>query len=363
MKQLLRKLVFLLLSVSTGAYGQGMSESFALSKGDLIENLLFNYYDELEFNGSVLVVENNQIIYENTFGFADFETEEPLDAEMPFYLASLSKQFTAASIIKLAEEGKLSLDDPLKKYLRMMPKMYDPVKIHHLLTHTGGVPDYINNLEIAEPGLTNMDVYEALIKQKHLTSAPGNKYRYSNSGYVLLAMIIQVASGQTIESYFQQHIFDAFDMNNTFVYTASTANIKRVKGYDAKNKLNDYSLLTVGDGGIYATARDLNKWEQALNSGKFIKKESLEKVYSPVVLTNGRTRRYGYGWEIGSNSQGKLVYHSGEIAGFRTYVESQLASGNAVIILTNNSFSKVAQLRNTLVKILDGRLVALPEGK
>ena len=97
-------------------------------------------------------------------------------------------------------------------------------------------------------------------------------------------------------------------------------------------------MLTVGDGGIYASALDLYKWEQALNSGKFIKKESLDKVYTPVVLTNGRSRRYGYGWEIGSNSQGKLVYHSGEIAGFRTYIERQLVSGNTVIILTNNSF-------------------------
>jgi len=355
--------LLLLILAAAGADGQGRSENFALSKGDLIENLLFNYYDELEFNGSVLVVENDQIIYENTFGFADFDSEEPLDAKMPFYLASLAKQFTAAAIIKLEEEGKLSLDDPLKKYLPMMPKIYDPIKIHHLLTHTAGVPDYINNLEIAEPGFTNMDVYKALIKQRYLTSIPGNKYRYSNSGYVLLAMIIQVASGQTIESYFQQHIVDVYNMDNAFVYSLSTADMKRVKGYTTKKRLNDYNLLTVGDGGIYASALDLYKWEQGLNSGKFIKKESLDKVYTPVVLTNGRSRRYGYGWEIGSNSQGKLVYHSGEIAGFRTYIERQLVSGNSVIILTNNSFSQVAQLRNTLVKILDGRLNSLPEEK
>lgn len=362
MKVILCRLFFLLFFTSV-VYGQGRSDNFALSKGDLIENLLFKYYDELDFNGSVLVVENNQIIYENTFGFADFENEEPLDAEMPFYLASLGKQFTAAAVIKLEEEGKLSLDDPIKKYLRMMPKMYDPIKIRHLLTHTAGVPDYINKLQIAKPGLTNMEVYEALVKLRSLNFVPGNKYRYSNSGYVLLALIVQVASGQTIENYFQEHIFDAFEMNNAFVFSLATANRQRVKGYTSKKKLYDYNLMTVGDGGIYASARDLYKWEQALNTGQFITKESLDRIYTQVVLTNGRSRRYGFGWEIGSNSQGKLVYHDGELAGFRSYIERQLVSGNAIIILTNNSFSQVANLRNTLVKILDGRVNTLPEEK
>ena len=363
MKVVFHRLSFLFILASTLSYGQGMSENFALSKGDLIEDLLFNYYDELDFNGSVLVVENNQIIYENTFGFADFENGEPLDAELPFYLASLGKQFTAAAIIKLEEEGRLSIDDPIKKYLPMMPKIYDPIKIHHLLTHTSGVPDYINNLQIVEPGLTNMDVYKALIKQRSLYFTPGNKYRYSNSGYVLLAMIIQVASGQTIENYFQSRIFDTFHMDNAFVCSASTTNRRRVKGYTNKMKPDDYNLLTVGDGGIYATARDLYIWGQALNSGKFISKESLDRVYMQVVLTSGRSRRYGYGWEIGSNSEGKLVYHDGELAGFRTYMERQLTPGNAIIILTNNSFSQVANLRNTLVKILDGRLNTVPQEK
>jgi len=357
-----RLLIFFFITATT-VFGQGKSENFALSKGDLIENLLFNYYDELDFNGSVLVVENNQIIYENTFGFADFDNEEPLDAKMPFYLASLGKQFTAAAIIKLEEEGKLSLDDPIKKYLRMMPKIYDPIKIHHLLTHTAGVPDYINKLQITESGLTNMDVYEALVKLRSLNFVPGNKYRYSNSGYILLALIVQVASGQTIENYFQQQIFDAFHMDNAFVYSEATTDKKRVKGYTSKKKLNDYNLMTVGDGGIYASARDLYKWEQALNAGQFINKESLDRVYTQVVLTNGRSRRYGFGWEIGSNSQGKLVYHDGELAGFRTYIERQLIPGNAIIILTNNSFSQIANLRNTLVKILDGRVNLLPEEK
>jgi CubicO group peptidase (beta-lactamase class C family) len=359
MKTIVR-LILILLWAPITLYGQGRAANFTLSKGDLIENLLFNYYDELGFNGSVLVVEDNQIIYENTFGFADFEKEEPLDSEMPFYLASLAKQFTAAAIIKLEEEGKLSTFDPVKKFLPMMPRIYDQVRIHHLLTHTSGVPDYFQ-LGIAKPGLTNQDVYKSLIEQKTLNFAPGSKYRYSNSGYVLLAMVIQVASGLTINDYFNEQIFKPFQMKNTFVYTKDSFRKQRVKGYSAKNKPDDYDLYTIGDGGIYATARDLYKWQRALNNGNFISKESLARVYTPVVLRNGRKRKYGYGWEIGNNLSGKLVYHTGGLAGFRTYIERQIDSNNVIIILNNNSFSQVVDLRNTIVKILDGRLDDLPE--
>ncbi len=334
--------------------GQGRVDNFVLSKGDLIEDILFSYYDEQGFNGSVLVVENSEIIYENTFGFSNFESKEPLDGEIPFYLASLAKQFTAASILRLSELGKLELDDPVRKFLPLMPDFYDPVKIHHLLSHTSGVPDYFG-LDLVETGLSNLDVYQALIQIRGLEFTPGNKYRYSNSGYVLLAMVIQVASGQPIANYFQEHIFDKLQMSHSFVYTEENSDRKRVKGYSSRLKEDDYKLLTVGDGGIYATANDLFKWEQGLNGGRIIGQESLDLLYRPVILANGRSRRYGYGWELGSNLNGKLVYHTGGLAGFRSYIEHQLESDNAIIILTNNSFSKVLDLRNTLVKILDNR--------
>ncbi|MEN8249239.1 MAG: serine hydrolase domain-containing protein [Bacteroidota bacterium] len=355
------KLFFILLISSTAfVCGQGRVEEFALTKGDLIEDLIFDYYDNKGFNGSILVVEDDQIVYENTFGFADFENEEPLDRDLPFYLASLAKQFTAASILRLSEQNKLSLEDPVTKFLPLMPGTFDVVKIRHLLSHTSGVPDYFT-MGIAENGTTNMDVYEALVKRKYLDFKPGYKFQYSNSGYVLLAMVIQVATGQTIDRYFHEEIFDRFNMQNAFVFTTTSSLNPRVKGYTSRFRSNDYNLLTVGDGGIYATAYDLYKWEQALNSGEFIKKETLNELYKPLVLENGRVRNYAYGWETGNNLQGKLVYHTGGLAGFRTYLERQLGTRNSIIILTNNSFSQILELRNTLVKILDGRIDNLEE--
>lgn len=353
--------IFLLLVVATVVQAQGRVGAFALSRGDLIEDVMFTYYDEQGFNGSVLVAEKGQVIYQNTFGFADSKNQVPLDSNTPFYIASVSKQFMAAAVMKLVEEGKIKLEDPVTRYLPLMPRMYDKVRIHHLLTHTAGIPDYLNDAEIVVEGFTNHDVYSYIINRHKLLFSPGSRFRYSNSGYVLLAMVVEVATGETIDQYLQKNIFTKFSMNDSFVFTARSQDHTRAAGYSRKGKPQAYNLFTVGDGGIYSTTADLLKWETVLNSGAYISQQSLNKMYSPIELSSGRTRRYGYGWEIGNNARGKLVYHTGELAGFRAYLEWQLNTESAIIILSNNSFPEISALRNTLVKILDGRLTELPE--
>ncbi len=352
-------LSLLLLCAVANAQGR---DSLAVDKGDLIEDLLFDFYDEYDFNGSVLVAERGEVIYENTFGFSDATQQEPLDADMPFYLASLAKQFTAAAIMQLVEAGRLRLEDPVRKFLPRLPEPYDQVTIYHLLTHTGGVPDYFA-AGIARPGITNMDVYKMLIEKGTLDFTPGYKFRYSNSGYVLLAVVIQLVSQKPVEQYFADEIFRPLGMQQSFVLTPASQDRQRVRGIGKNHKPNDYNLFTVGDGGIYSTARDLFVWQEALNNGKVLSKESLELMYKPVKLKNGRTRKYGFGWEIGNNTQGPLVYHTGGLAGFRTYIERQLPGGNAIIILTNNSFAEMNELRNWLVKILDNRIARVPLSK
>jgi CubicO group peptidase (beta-lactamase class C family) len=339
--------------------GQGRDDDFLLSKGDLIEDLLLSYYDELGFNGSVLLAQQGEIIYENTLGLANFISEEPLDSTLPFYLASISKQFTAAAIMKLRDEGKLSLNDPITKFLPLMPPAYRKVTLQHLLTHTAGVPDYLNDFDPVAANTTNMDVYKLIIDQKRPEFTPGTKFKYSNSGYVLLALAIQATSGTTIDQFFDAKIFDPLNLRHSYIYNGYNAQKPRVVGFTSKNKLNDYNLLTVGDGGVYATARDLFNWTEKLNKGLFISDSSLQLMYQPVVLANGRERRYGYGWEIGNNLNGKFVYHTGELCGFRTYLERQLSTETTIIILTNNSFDNVFELRNTIVKVLDGRLTSI----
>ena len=262
-------LFVIVLFVTNLAFGQGNDPTFALTKGDQIEDLMLRYNELGEFNGSILVAEGGEVIYENTLGFSDFETQDPLDANTPFYLASLAKQFTAMGIMMLVEEGKISYEDKLSRFFPLMPNIYKKITVHQLLTHTAGVKDYFK-MDIVKSGLKNMDVYEALVKKPQLDFAPGTRYSYSNSGYVLLAMIIQIASGDLYDYYLQEHIFDPLNMEHTFVMTNHTPPRTYARGYTQKLKPYDYDLLTYGDGGIFSTAEDLLKWHNALNNNTLV---------------------------------------------------------------------------------------------
>lgn len=345
---------------STTLFAQGNDPSFALTKGDQVEDLMIRYNELGEFNGSILIVSKGEVVYENTLGFANFETREPLDGEMPFYLASLAKQFTAMGIMMLVEEHKITYDDKISKFFPIISSNYRNITIHQLLTHTAGVKDYFK-LGIIKPGLTNRDVYETLFRINQLDFNPGLKYNYSNSGYVLLAMIIQIASGQFYEDFMNNRIFYPLEMNNSFVLNERTPRKILVKGYTAKLKPNDYNLYTYGDGGIFSTTSDLLKWHIAIESNTLVSAQSLLEAYTPVVLADGQKRRYGYGWEIGNNLYGKLVFHTGGLAGYRTYLERQLGSSNVIILLTNTSNEHILEIRNKLVKILDNRPFIMPE--
>ncbi len=350
------------VAISFNGFAQGNDPTFALTKGDQIEDLMIRYNELGEFNGSILIVKDGVPIYENTLGFADFETREPLDGEMPFYLASLAKQFTAMGIMMLVEEKKISYEDKISRFFPITPVVYKDITVHQLLTHTSGIKDYFK-LGIMKQGLKNMDVYKALFEINKLDFEPGLKYRYSNSGYVLLAMIIQIASGQLYEDFMSERIFVPLNMNHSYVFTERTSQKILVRGYTAKLKPNDYNLFTYGDGGVFSTAADLLLWHNALENNKLVSAQSLFEAYTPVELANGQKRRYGYGWEIGNNLYGKLVFHTGGLAGYRTYIERQLDASNVIILLTNTSNEHILEIRNKLVKILDNRPYTLPEEK
>lgn len=348
----------LLILASNALVAQGNDPTFALTKGDQIEDLMIRYNELGEFNGSILIVDKGEVIYENTLGFANFETGEPLDGEMPFYLASLAKQFTAMGIMMLVEEKKISYEDKIGQFFPLIPSLYKSITVHQLLTHTSGVKDYFK-LNV-KPGFTNNDVYKALVHTTQLNFESGLKYQYSNSGYVLLAIIIQIASGQFYEDFMQERIFTPLEMTHSYVLTERKKYDILVKGYTAKLKPNDYTLFTYGDGGIFSTASDLLKWHYALQNNTLVSSQSLLEAYTPVELANGQKRRYGYGWEIGNNLYGKLVFHTGGLAGYRTYIERQLGAKSVIIILTNTSNEHILKIRNKLVKILDERPFTLP---
>ena len=245
------------LLISAVVLYSACSTSFAQSKASQIDSLMIKLYNRGQFNGSVLVAEHGDVIYKKGFGKANFKESLDYTPATPSYLASLTKQFTAMAIMMLAENKKLSYEDKLSKYFPEFPPYAVKITIRNLLNHTSGIPDYFS-LGIVHPGLRNEEVLKALVKIDSLNFQPGSKFEYSNSGYVLLAMIIEKVSGLPFNIFLKINIFDPLKMDNTVVLDTSNPKIKnKALGYDVFGNDYDKDILTMGDGGIYSTVDDL----------------------------------------------------------------------------------------------------------
>jgi CubicO group peptidase (beta-lactamase class C family) len=287
------------------------------------------------FNGTLCVIENDKTIYKKAFGFANLSDREKLTTKHAFYLASVSKQFTTMAIMMLKEQGKLGYDETLSKFFPEFPDYADKVTIKHMMTHTSGIKDYFN-LGAYKPDLTNKDVLELLVKQDSLNFEPGSRYRYSNGAFVLLSMIVEKVSGQPFNKFMKENIFEPLGMVNTLIYDESKPKIdKRAVGYNIFGEEDDYNILTTGAGGIYSNVEDLIMWNNALQNNILVKKESLNEAYTPFTMDRDSLTGYGYGWVISTDKFGKRVFHSGGLAGFRTFLERNLDTKKSFFILTN----------------------------
>lgn len=299
------------------------------------KDIISKYDKKGELNGQVLIESNNHIIYDSAVGYSNFEQKKLLNKNTSFYIASLSKPFTATAIILLQQKGLLSYDDEASKYLTELPDYAKNVTIRNLLTHTSGIRDY-ENILTSKKGLKNQDVLNWLQKQKALQFESGSKFEYSNSGYIILSCIIERISGKSYKAFLEENIFKPLKMDHTEVYDASTSVIKaRALGYDSKKQLDDYSILTTGDGGIYSTAEDLYKFDQALRHFSLISKNSTRQMYTPFTLSDGKPSSYGFGWFIDDSNGGKIVSHTGGLNGFRALFWRDLQNKKTIIALTN----------------------------
>jgi len=335
---------------------------FAQEKAKKIDKLMTYCWENGIFNGTISVVENQKVIYKKAFGLADFETKTNLETDYVFYLASVSKQFTSMSIMILKERGKLSYDDPLSKYFPEFPVYAKKVSIRHLMTHTSGIPDHFR-LGANRPGLKNQDVLDLLIKQDSLDFQPGEKFSYSNGGYVLLAMITEQVSELPLHTFMKKNIFEPLGMGSSLVYDESKPDIARkAVGYNLDGEKDDYNILTTGAGGIYSNVEDLFIWDQALYENKLVDQKTLNEAFQPFKLNNDTLSNYGYGWGISEDEFGKRVSHSGGLAGFRTYIERQLESQKTIILLTNNGNAFASGgIRIALRNILNNKEYTLPK--
>ncbi|PYS69158.1 MAG: hypothetical protein DMF73_15345, partial [Acidobacteria bacterium] len=281
--------------------------------------------------------------------------------DTPVYLASLTKQFTAMAVMMLAEQHRLSYGDPLSKYFLEFPSYAQQINIRNLLNHTSGIPDYVG-IGVEHPGLTNREVLNALIRERSPRFTPGEKFEYSNSNYVLLALIIEKLSGEPYRVFLQKNIFAPLGMNHTFVYDRTHASIaRRARGYNRFGDDFDYDLLTYGEGGIYSSVADMFKWDRALYTDQLVKRSTLEEAFTRGKLNDGSLINYGFGWAI-SESAGETVYsHAGRYGGFNTYIKRLPKEQSTIIFLTNHDFKNMGAIGNALVGVLYDQPYTLPK--
>ena len=308
-----------------------------------IHNLVQDYHQKGWFDGVILVGDTNNIIYKEAFGYADKAKKIPLTSKSQFYLASVSKQFTATAILMLMQEGRITPDESIKKYLPELPDICDPITFRHLLNHTSGIPDYYDFAKLHDD-FTNANVLNVLLSIDSLEFAPGTRYKYSNSGYVLLSILVDRISGMRFSEFLKENALEKAGLEQTIVYDEYAPEpADRVKGYGADSILTDYRFRTTGGGGIFSNVEDLYQWHLALLAGKILEPDILQLAYSPYTLKNDSTVYYGFGWNIDPDDL-MHVYHGGDLEGFRTWFDRKLDSGYVIILLSNNSSSHLNEI-------------------
>lgn len=309
---------------------------------------LFPQWDKKDSPGCALgIIKGGRFVYKRGYGMSDLEHDVPISSTSVFRIASTSKQFTAMCVALLAEDGLFSLDDNIRNYLPEMPEYKRPITIRHLIHHTSGIRDYLELMELA--GMRDDDYYDSdevlklLSRQKELNFLPGDEFLYSNSGYLLLAMIVERVSGQSLREFAAERIFNPLGMENTHFHDNHHEIVKnRTIGYSPTEKgyrINTTSLDIVGDGGIFTTIEDLLRWDQNFYHNKLGQgnQELIDQILTPGMLNNSKTLDYAFGLMVNNYRGLKLVSHAGAFAGFRAEMIRFPEQGFSVICLTNLS--------------------------
>ena len=321
--------------------------------------------------GNILVYENGEIVFQSSDGLRSIDPIDSLTLNSQFRLASVSKQFTGVAIMKLKQAGNLDYDQKVNTILTDFP--HDNITIKHLLHHTSGLADYI---EIIKENFVSQNSTKRYILGNNeildifydtnpkLNFQPGEEFEYSNTGYLVLASIVEKISKQHFRDFLKENIFEPLGMSRTTLYNYQEGNDpnmpNRVFGYrktesEKGYELNDYHVVNDvrGDGGIYSTLNDLYKWNMALVNYKVLPKEYLDEAWSWGTLNNGEKIIYGFGWFrfLEDKTKPKTVFHSGGWVGFSTYLFNEIETKSGYIVLTNNSTRVVADIKKAIDSI------------
>jgi len=307
------------------------------------------------FNGSILVAKDGAVIYEKYAGFADLRKKDSLTDSTALHIASTGKTLTAMAILRLVQENKLSLNDSIQRFFPQLS--YEGITVKMLLSHRSGLPNYIYFLDADKTYknkyVTNNDVLDYLVTKKPNRSfRPDSRFSYSNTNFVLLALIIEKISGQSFATFMKEKLFDPLQMKDTYVYSlADSATAVTSFNYNNSHWQNDKMEGTVGDKNIYSTPKDLLKWDQALYTDQFLRKTLLDSAFTPYSLERPSIHNYGLGWRMLLIPNGKkVIYHFGRWHGFNAAF-ARLIDEKVTIIILGNKFNR--NIYSTATKAYD----------
>lgn len=313
---------------------------------------------------SLAVIKDGQIILAKGYGWANVELQVVVKPETIFQSGSMGKQFTATAVMMLVEEGKVSLDDKITKYFTDAPASWQNITVRHLLTHTAGTTDYPSDFDFRR------DYTEAeLLKRAEaipLAFQPGEKWSYSNLGYVLLGILIHRVSGKFYGDFLQERVFKPLGMTTSRIISEADIVPNRAAGYRlVKGELKNQdwvspTLNTTADGALYLTVYDMAKWDAALYTEKLLRRSSLEQMWTPVKLNSGKTADYGFGWRLGEVRGHHIIEHGGAWQGFKSHIARYVIDRLTVVVFANLAQANPTRIAHAIAAIYNPELAPLP---
>jgi CubicO group peptidase (beta-lactamase class C family) len=295
---------------------------------------------------AVLVIDNGQVIFRHGYGLADVESNTPVTPRTNFRMASVSKQFTATSVMLLADEGRVSIDDTLDQFFPGFPAYGKHITVRHVLNHTSGLPDYEDLVpEGTTLQLHDRDVLKIILDTDKPLFEPGTRYKYSNTGYSLLALMVEQVADQPFHTFVHDRIFKPCGMDRSAVYIRGLNEVQdRAFGHNMRDGQwvrDDQSVTSavLGDGGIYSSIDDLTRWVAALHEERLLKPQTYKAMYTPPLI-DGKSTGYGFGWRIDTYKGQTRIHHTGSTRGFSLCLQRFPERNAAVIVLINNSIDE-----------------------
>jgi CubicO group peptidase (beta-lactamase class C family) len=309
---------------------------------------------------SLAVVKNGQIILAKGYGYANVEHHVPVKPETIFQSGSIGKQFTATAVMMLVAEGRVNLDEKISKYLGEVPDSWQNITVRHLLTHTSGLTDYPDDFDFRR----DYTEAELLTRAQAITPTfkPGDKWQYSNLGYLTLGILIHNVTGQFYGDFLQERIFKPLGMSTTRIISEADIVPNRAAGYRfVKDELKNQNwvsptLNTTADGALYFTVLDMAKWDAALYGEGLLNKASLQQMWTPVRLNNNKAADYGFGWSLGRVNGHRIIEHGGAWQGFTSYIARYVDDKITVIVLDNLAGANAGKIARHVAAIYNPEL-------